>query len=456
METKANYSIVGIFVLVVLVAGAGFIYWIEQYGRQGPMAELVVRIPGSANGLTVGSPVRFNGIQVGAINKLRIDPQDPRFTIAETTVKADTPVHESTVAKLELSGLTGSGYIELSAGGESGPNILQEALDNDTYATLTADKSSLANLLATADQIMKRVDDTITQVQSMITTVNTPLTKTVSNIQDFTDVLSKNSDNINTFLSTVGELSGTVKQLSGKLDETLTGLDKVIAAVNPDQVGNIVSNANTITENVAVSSEHLNEVIDQFSKTVETYKGMASQAQSAFQQINDIVAAIDPQKVGSSVDDLASTMNDAKAAVNSIKSVADNVNAHSDQIDSTLTNLSELSKKLNDASTRVDTILTKVDTLLGSDDTKSLSVEARETLESVRQVAETLNTRIGPIADNLDSFSGSGLRNVNALVEQLRTTINSLDRTVSGIARDPQQLIFGGQTVKPYDGRTRY
>ena len=44
---------------------------------------------------------------------------------------------------------------------------------------------------------------------------------------------------------------------------------------------------------------------------------------------------------------------------------------------------------------RVDGILVKVDSLLGSDDTKGLAKEASETLKSFKQVADTLNSRLG-------------------------------------------------------------
>ncbi|TGR60046.1 MlaD family protein, partial [Mesorhizobium sp. M1C.F.Ca.ET.192.01.1.1] len=70
METKANYTIVGIFTLIVIAAAFGFVYWMAEFGRGGPTAQLVVRIPGSANGLSVGSPVRFNGIPVGTVRGL--------------------------------------------------------------------------------------------------------------------------------------------------------------------------------------------------------------------------------------------------------------------------------------------------------------------------------------------------------------------------------------------------
>ncbi|AJY46707.1 MlaD family protein [Martelella endophytica] len=456
METKANYSIVGFFILLVLAAAAGFIYWMGEYGRQGPIAELVVRIPGSANGLSVGSAVRFNGIQVGSIRKLEIDPADPRYTIARTEVKADTPVHDTTKAKLELQGLTGTGYIELSANGQDGPNILQQALEDDKPAELTADKSSLSNLLATADQIMQRIDSTVTDVQNIVSDVRSPLTDTISNIDTFTKALADNSDGIGKFLASVGDLSDTVVSLTQKLDQTISTIDGVVAAINPEDIKNIVANANRITDNVANASGNFDEIAANLNSAVETYAGFAKKAQDALDKVDTIISSVDAAKVGSSVDDFSATMADARAAVQSIKEVADSVNARTENIDTAIDNVSEIATKLNDASTRVNTILVKVDKLLGSDNVNSLSDQARDTLAAVKDAAETLQARIGPITANLEEFSGSGLRDVRGLVSDTRRTVDTLNRTIESLSQDPQQLLFGPEGVKTYDGRNRY
>ena len=456
METKANYSIVGFFILVVMVGAAGFIYWMGEYGRQGPIAELVVRIPGSANGLSIGSAVRFNGIQVGTIKKLEIDPKDPRYTIARTEVKADTPVHSTTNAKLEIQGLTGTGYIELSANGEKGPNILQQAIDEDRPAELTADRSSLSNLLTTADRIMKRIDSTVSDVQKVVENIRDPLTETVDNVNTFTTALADNSDEIGSFLSSVGKLSDTVTSLSKRIETTVDSVDGIVKAINPEDVKDIVANANQITSNVATASKNLESVIDQFSGAVKSYAEFGNTAHEVFKKVDVIVSAIDPQKVGTSMDDFTTAMADMKVAVESIKEVSNNINQHSEQIDTTITNVSEMSKKLNEASTRVNKVLVRVDQLLGSEDAESLSDQARDTLAAVKQAAETLQKNIGPIMANLNDFSGSGLREVRGLVSETRRTMDNLNRTIESIDRDPQQFIFGPDSAKSYDGRNRY
>src|SRR6218665_452225 len=123
METKANYAIVGFFTVLVMAAAFGFVYWMSQYGRSGDMAQLAIRIPGSANGLSIGSPVRFNGIPVGSVRSLAIDADDPRFSVAMTEVATSAPVKQSTSAVLQVQRLTGAAYIELSGGTAADANL---------------------------------------------------------------------------------------------------------------------------------------------------------------------------------------------------------------------------------------------------------------------------------------------------------------------------------------------
>ncbi|MGO7565783.1 MCE family protein, partial [Rhizobium johnstonii] len=37
----------------------------------------------------------------------------------------------------------------------------------------------------------------------------------------------------------------------------------------------------------------------------------------------------------------------------------------------------------------------------------------------------------------------------------MRGTVSNLNDTITNLDRNPQRLIFGGDTVKQYDGRTR-
>ncbi len=455
METKANYTIVGFFTVLVIAAAFGFVYWMAEYGRSGPMAELIVRIPGSANGLSVGSPVRFNGIQVGSVQTLSIDADDPQYSLAFTEVRSDAPIYPSTKAALEIQGLTGAAYIELSGGRKEEKNILQQALESGKRAVIVADQSSVTNLLATADKILDRANDAVGDVQGFVRDARGPLTKTLQNAETFSDALAKNSGNIDSFLQSVGDLSNTVRNVSGRVDSTLAAVEDLVKAVDAKKINTILANAEKVSRDVADASGDLKGLVAKFDQTVTTYNEFGKKAQVTLDRVDTLVAAIDTNKVKGSVDDIAQATKDARAAVASIRDVTNTVSDRRKDIDQTIQDVQQMANKLNSASTRVDGILIKVDALLGSDNTNSLFTEARATLESFKKVADNVNARIGPIADNLQKFSGSGLRDVETLINELRGTANNLNNAITNFDQNPQRIIFGGPTVKQYDGRTR-
>lgn len=455
METKANYAIVGFFAVLVIAAAFGFVYWMSEFGRGGPTAQLVIRIPGSANGLSVGSPVRFNGIAVGSVKSLYIDKDDPKFTIAFSEVRADAPVTKSTTAVLEIQGLTGAAYVELSGGSASEPSILEEAIRKEQPAQILADQSSVTNLLATADKILKRADDAIGNLQGFIEDSRGPLTNTVKNAETFSKALADNADGIDTFLKSVSALSDTVTGLSGRLDSTLTAVENLVRAVDADKINKVIANAETVSQQVADASKKVGPTLDDLKDTINTYKTFGADATKTLDKFDKLMAAVDSQKIGTAIDNITVATGDAREALSSFRKIGDDVGARKDDIDQAITDFTQLANKLNNSSDKVDSILRKVDELLGTDDTKSLSAEARKTLESIRAVAENINSKVGPIADNLSRFSSGGLRDIETLVNDTRSTVRNLNDAISNFDNDPQRLLFGGDTVKQYDGRTR-
>ncbi|MDK1386685.1 MlaD family protein [Sinorhizobium sp. 8-89] len=455
METKANYAIVGFFTVFVIAAAFGFVYWMSQYGRSGEMVELVVNIPGSANGLSVGSPVRFNGINVGTVRNLAIDANDPRFSIAITEVSTDAPVLKSTKATLEVQGLTGAAYIELSGGNKGDENILKTAIEKGTQAHILADQSSVTSLLATADQILDRANNAIGDIQGFVMEVRGPLTTTIGNAERFSKALADNSGAIDDFLKSVGELSTTVSAASKKLDTTLASADALIKSVDPKKIDRIVSNVEQVSNDLKAASGGVSETIATFRRTVETYQEVGRNAQQTLKRVDTLVASVDTQKVELVVNDISAASADARKTVARISDFAEKISARQEDIDQTITDFTEMSNKLNAASNRVDGILVKIDGFLGDADAPSLSAQARSTLEAFRKMADSLNAQIGPITENLRRFSNSGLRDVEALVTDTRRTVQSLENTISTFDKNPQRLLFGGETVKQYDGRTR-
>ncbi|CAN7714873.1 MlaD family protein [Mesorhizobium sp. LjNodule214] len=456
METRANYVIVGIFTLAAILAAFGFVYWTAAIGDRGETAVLRVRIPGSASGLGRGSFVLFNGVKVGDVKRVYIDVDNPTVAIADTEIDRMTPITQSTQADIGLAGLTGQANIELKGADPKEVKLLDQAEKEGKVAEIVANPSAVTNLLQTAQDIFTRADKVLTNLEGFTQDVRGPLTQTVKNAQTFSDALAKNSDGIDKFLASVSSLSDELKGVSGKLDGTLKAAEGLLNAVDKDQIKSIVANVDTVTGNLKETSKQFDGVIKNVDTAVGSINNFAQKTQGTLDKVNGVLDGIDPAEVRTALANIQKASENADKAAADIAKVTDKFANRADDIDQTIKDAKQLAQRLNDASVRVDGILAKVDTLLGSGQADGMMADARDTLKSFKQVADTLNARLGTITDNLARFSGQGLQDVEALVQDSRRSINRIEEAVTDLSRNPQRILSGGEgEVRQYDGRVR-
>lgn len=456
METRANYVIVGIFTLVAILAAFAFVYWTAAIGDKGETAMLRVRIPGSASGLGRGSFVLFNGVKVGDVRRVYLDLNNPTVAIADTEIDRLTPITKSTQADLGLANLTGQTNIELKGADPKEVKLLDQAEKEGKVAEIVANPSAVTNLLQTAQDIFTRANNVLTDLEGFTKDVRGPLTQTVQNVQTFSDALAKNSDGIDKFLSSVSALSDELKGVSGKLDGTLKAAEGLLNSVDKDQIKSIVANVNTVTGNLKETSKQFDTVISNVNTAVGSINDFAQKTQGTLSKVNGVLDGIDPAQVRTALANIQKASESADKAAADIAKVTEKFANRSDDIDQTIKDARQLAQRLNDASVRVDGILARVDTLLGSGQADGVMADARATLKSFKQVADTLNARLGTITDNLARFSGQGLSNVEALVQDSRRSISRIEEAITDLSRNPQRILSGGEgEVRQFDGRAR-
>jgi phospholipid/cholesterol/gamma-HCH transport system substrate-binding protein len=456
METKANYVIVGIFTVVAIVAAFVFVYWTAAIGDRGETAVLRVRIPGSAAGLGRGSAVLFNGVKVGDVSRVYIDVNDPSIAIADTAIDRLTPLTKSTKADIGIAGLTGQANIELKGANLAEPKLLDEAEATGRIAEITANPSAVTNLLETAQDIFTRADKVLSNLEGFVTDVRAPLTDTINNARKFSEALGNNADGVDDFLASVTKLSKQLAGASDKLDSTLDAAEGLIRSVDKDQIRTIVGNVETLTKNFSEASDQADEVVGRVDGAVKSITEFSEGARESLAKVDKILDGVDPETVRDTIANIETASKNANKVVEDVSKVTSKFGDHADDVDKIVADATELADRLNKASVRVDGILAKVDSLLGSEDTKGLAKEASETLKSFKQVADTLNSRLGEITAGLARFSNQGLSNVDALVRDSRRSINRIEEAVTDLSRNPQRIISGGDgTVREYDGRAR-
>ncbi len=248
METRANYVLIGAFTLAAAAFMLLFGLWAAKYTSAKDWRLYDVVFDEAVTGLTEGGSVQYNGISVGTVDDLRLDPDDPRKVIARVKLRAQTPVKTDTHAKLSFTGLTGTAFIQLTGGSPEAPLLASE--NGDDVPVIETEASALQNIAETANKLVARLD----QVLSEDNIRN--ITDTLKNLESATGAIADQRQDLGALISNARvsseKLAATLDTTQGaiadidrelvdklpglivKLDSTLTRLDS--AAGNADSL----------------------------------------------------------------------------------------------------------------------------------------------------------------------------------------------------------------------------
>ena len=167
MERKAHYALLGTFVLVSLTALLAFTAWLSdaQFDKKYDNYEISFR--GGVQGLSEGTEVRFNGLKVGDITELRIDPNDNNSVIVDIQVESNTPVDFESIGRMEPLGLTGLNYIQIIPGGPNS-RLIKNSTDKDPFR-LKGEASRIDLLLGSGGTVMESSQAALARINAVMT-----------------------------------------------------------------------------------------------------------------------------------------------------------------------------------------------------------------------------------------------------------------------------------------------
>jgi phospholipid/cholesterol/gamma-HCH transport system substrate-binding protein len=441
METRANYSLIGLFTLAVLAATFGFIYWIG--GRDGSARGEPLRVvfSGSVQGLSRGSNVLFNGIRVGEVTDLRFLPDDPKRVVATISVDKFTPIKADTRARLEYQGLTGVASVGLS-GGDSAAMALAPA-PGQPLAVIYAERSDFQDILETVRDLSRKVDDTLTRVNRVVEEAEGPITRTVRNVEKFSQALEQNSGGVGGFLASVSSAADKIGPLAARLEVTVANADNFLKAFEPDRVSRILNNTENFTRALGDNKSNLDQIFKEASVFSRQLSLTTVRLDSVLMDASNVLKAVDAQKV--------------TRALEGVEKFAAALEKNTPSVDKTLSEAASLTEKLNRSADRIDGVLKAAEGFLGSatgEEGTATFASIGEAARSIRALADNLDRRTADITSGINRFTGTGLREYEALASESRRTLGEVNRTLKNIERNPQQLIFGGKpSIPEYKGQ---
>ncbi|MET0688149.1 MlaD family protein [Methyloceanibacter sp.] len=217
METKANYLMIGGFVLGVLALAFLFVFWMSNFGSGGKRYKIVFE--SSVAGLTTGSSVGFNGIKVGEVQSFSLDPEDARKVQVIVSVRSDTPVRENSRASIQSMGLTGGSAIQITAGTPDEPFLVATA--EDPVPTINADRGGGQGLFDAAPAVMNNANALLQRLNDVVAENEKAINTTLTNVEQFTTMLNERRDSIGQAVTDVSEGAQSFKSLASKLEVSL-------------------------------------------------------------------------------------------------------------------------------------------------------------------------------------------------------------------------------------------
>ena len=280
METKVNYTIVGVFVLVFSIALIGGVIWLGAGAEYRKTYDhYIVYMNESVAGLSPNAPVRYRGVAVGRVEDISILPDRPEAVRLLLEIEHGIVIRQDVVAMLRSQGLTGIATIELSGGSVQSP-------------VLHAESGEKYPVIRSAPSLMVRLDMAITPLLANLGKSIDSLNATLS---------AKNRSNLSSILSDLAKLSHALAQRSGEIDAGVASASKMLA-------------------NSEKASESLPQLMTRIEKTSDELGLMAKDATRSSEAARRAITHVD-----ATVPELHALINELRGLSASLKRVSDDI-----------------------------------------------------------------------------------------------------------------------------------
>jgi len=204
MESKVNYTAVGLFVVLFTAALVVFGFWLGKYnGDTKEYRYYKLFITESVAGLAPEAAVKFRGVDVGKVETILINPNNSEEIELTLKIKKETPIKTDSYAILKFYGVTGLAYIEIAGGTQNSPLL---STDDHTVAIIPSSPS-----------MIKRLDESLSNVAAK-------LSITLDNADRLFD--DRNVDNV---AQTLEHLRSVTAQIDGYQNEIRTLIQETTA-----------------------------------------------------------------------------------------------------------------------------------------------------------------------------------------------------------------------------------
>jgi phospholipid/cholesterol/gamma-HCH transport system substrate-binding protein len=299
METRANYLLVGTFVLLILVGITVFFLWLARFQFDVEFTRYDIRFQGSVSGLKVGSSVELNGVLVGEVIYIQIDPEHVETVLVTIEVPSTTPVREDTLAKLQIKGITGGVNIQLVGGTQEAPPLVPKP--GKKRAVITAQASALEQLLEDAPELLEGLQVLVSRASALLNEDNqAAFADSLENVSALTGALAARTDDIDALfdsasqtMANLRDASNALKTTAGTINETVDRNEPEVAALIDDLRKSATTMTRVSNEVEALIAENREPLRDFTTEGLYELTNFLSEARALIDGLNRVTTQVE-------------------------------------------------------------------------------------------------------------------------------------------------------------------
>ena len=262
MEAKVNYTLVGLFVLVLGAAFVGVVFWLYSGGAyQREYQKYLAYFDESVSGLSLNSAVRFRGVEVGRIVSIGLAPDHSGRVRVLMKIVSATPIKEDTLATLKMQGLTGLSAVELSGGSAAAKALGKPA--NEDYPVIKTKFSMLKKLDVSVTNLITNMVQTSENLNELTDAeMRKSFKRMIVNMETVTQLLAEQKPALEQVLKNAGH----TLEASGKAAEEISRLTKRLnqtATVVEGMAGNIGAASRSMSLTLEAARQPLRDISGQ-------------------------------------------------------------------------------------------------------------------------------------------------------------------------------------------------
>ena len=255
-----NYPLVGAFVLVLGAALVAGVLWLASGGAFKQKMDLYLAVMDeSVAGLNLNAPVKYNGVDVGKVKVIQLDPTNPQRVNLLFAIKRGTPIKEDTIAVLKTQGLTGIAYVELSGGAVGSPPL--GILAGNSYPVIRTKPSLSARLENVLTNVLAKLDSTSNNLNAILSAENQASFKNaLADIATVSRTIAARKDAIDAAITHGARTLDNTAQATARLEAVVDRIGRGADAI--EKMGQEVSKTSVTT---AKTVNAVGEEVQRFS-----------------------------------------------------------------------------------------------------------------------------------------------------------------------------------------------